>query len=209
MNKFRNLLIRSLAQPRSWLRAVTQRHRLETEMEAELSNHLEDLTADLIRTGFPTTEAARRARVALGSTVVHKDGMRASLGLRLWDDLGADLRYAVRRLRRSPGFTCVAAISLALAIGANTTIFSVARRLLLDRLNVPQAEELKLFHWVGDKHVAVNNMWGAQDADSGGMGGTAFSPTRRRRSGARMRPAKVSEEVGASRLKNSLSPGVS
>ena len=175
MIKFRNLLIRSLAQSRSWFRAVTQRHRLETEMEAELSNHLEDLTADLTRAGFPKTEAARRARVALGSTVVHKDGMRASLGLRLWDDLGADLRYAVRRLRRSPGFTCVAAISLALAIGANTTIFSVARRLLLDRLNVPQAEELKLFHWVGDKHVAVNNMWGAQDADSGGMGGTSFT----------------------------------
>jgi predicted permease len=175
MKRVAVFLMSLLAQPQSWWRAVTRRDRLEAEMEAELSNHLENLTADFIRSGFAPAEARRRAHIALGSAAVHKDGMRASLGLRLWDDLGADLRYAARRLRRSPGFTCVAAVSLALAIGANTTIFSVAKRLLLDRLNVPQAEQLRLFHWVGDKHVAITNMWGMPDAASGGMGGTSFS----------------------------------
>ena len=175
MNSLRRFFYRISTELRSWLRAVSERERLEAEMEAELSNHLESLTADFIRSGFSPADARRRAHIALGSEVVHKDGMRASLGLRLWDDLGADLRYAARRLRRSPGFTCVAAVSLALAIGANTTIFSVAKRLLLDRLNVPQAEQLRLFHWVGDKHDAITNMWGMPDAASGGMGGTSFS----------------------------------
>src|ERR1700728_1207212 len=173
MNSLRRFFYRIARELRSWLRAVTQRDRLEAEMEAELAEHLESLIADLVRAGHSPPDARRRARIALGSPVAHKDGMRASLGLGLWDDLGADLRYAARRLRISPGFTCVAAFSLALAIGANTTIFSVAKRLLLDRLTVPQAEQLLLFHWVGDKHVAVNNMWGAPDATSGGMGGTS------------------------------------
>ena len=175
MNAIYRLLMRLLTQASSWFRAVSQRGRLEDEMEAELTGHLESMTTDLMRAGYSRSEAARLARIALGSAAVHKEGMRASLGLRLWDDLGADLRYGARRLRRSPGFTCIAAFSLALAIGANTTIFSVAKRLLLDRLNVPQAEQLRLFHWTGDKHVAVNNMWGAPDADSGGMGGTSFT----------------------------------
>jgi predicted permease len=171
----RSMIARILTEPRSWFRAVIRRDLLEAEMEAELINHLENLTLDMVRAGYSPHEARRRARIALGSTVVHKDAMRSSLGLRFYDNLAADLRYAARRLRRSPGFTCVAAFSLALAIGANTTIFSVAKQLLLDRLNVPQAEQLRLFHWVGDKHVAVNNMWGAPDPATGGMGGTSFT----------------------------------
>jgi hypothetical protein len=112
-------------------------------MEAELDGHLESLTADLMRAGYSRSEAGRRARIALGSSVVHKDEMRASLGLRMWDELGADLRYAARRLQRSIGFTAVAAVSLAMAIGANTTIFSLAKQLLYERLAVPHAAELR------------------------------------------------------------------
>src|SRR6202453_4645913 len=149
--------VRLLAAPRSWFRSQVWRGRLEDEMELEWAEHLECLAADLMRAGFSAREAKRRARIALGSTVVHKDAMRASLGLRLMDELGADVGYGIRLLRKSPGFTAIAAISLALAIGANTTIFSVAKRLLLDRLDVPRADELRLLHWVGDKHVAINN----------------------------------------------------
>src|SRR5580692_12674283 len=152
---------RLFAQPRSWWRAVTQRDRLEAEMEAELADHLENLTVDLVRAGFSPAEARRRARIALGSTVVHKDDMRASLGLRIVDEFAADLRYAYRRLARSRGFTVVAALSLALAIGANTTIFSLAKQLLYERLAVPYAANLRLLAWTGTKaHVAVHNIWG-------------------------------------------------
>jgi predicted permease len=144
-------------------------------MEAELAFHLEKLTADLVHAGHAPAEAARQARMALGAPTVHKEGMRASLGLRWWDEFSADLRYGARILRKSPGFTAIAASSLALAIGANSTIYSVGKRLLLDRLDVPQADQLRLFHWVGDQHVAVTNLWGMGDNVRGGMGTTSFS----------------------------------
>jgi len=97
--------------------------------------------------------------------------------LRLWDEFGADLRYAARRLRRSLGFTAVATVSLALAIGANTTIFSLAKQLLYDRLAVPNAENLRLLSWTGtEEHVAVHGIWGDYEPLPGGrVTSTAFS----------------------------------
>jgi len=159
----------------SWFRAIFRRDELEERMESELECHREILTRDLIRSGFSPDAAARRARIALGPMLKHKEEMRASLGLHWWDEVVADLRYGMRILFKSPGFTSLAVLSLALAIGANTTIFSIAKRLLLDRLDVPHPEELRLFHWAADKHVAVSNMWGISDDTSTGMGGTSFS----------------------------------
>jgi predicted permease len=71
-----------------------------------------------------------------------------------------DLRYAFRQLRKSPGFTAIAVISLALAIGANTTIFSFANQMLYVRLGVPHPEQLRLLTVTGDEHMAVHNFWG-------------------------------------------------
>jgi predicted permease len=142
-------------------------------MEAELAAHVELLTADLIRSGHSPADASRQARIALGPSLVHREGMRASLGLRWVDELCADLRYCVRILAKSPGFTAIAAVSLALAIGANTTIFSVARQLLYQRLAVPRAEELRLLRWNGDGKEAVQGMWG--DFDSAPGSGTTSS----------------------------------
>jgi predicted permease len=174
--KLRSMLASLLAQPRSWFRAVLRRNRLEAEMEAELASHLEALTADLIRAGHTPAEAARRARIALGPALVHKEGMRASLGLRWWDELRADLRYGVRVLRKSPGFTAIAALSLALAIGANTTIFSVAKSLLYDQLNVPHPEQLRMLRWNGNGNVVVHGMWGDFDSTpQHGMTSSVFS----------------------------------
>ncbi len=160
----------------SWLRALVYRSRLEADIEAELADHLDRLTADLIRAGHPPKEAARSARVALGPALKTKEDMRASLGLRWWDELCADLRFAVRILRKSPGFTTIAAVSLALAIGANTAIFSLTKSVLYDRLSVPHPEQLRALKWhsVGDS--AVHGMWGDFDpAPEGGMQGTIFS----------------------------------
>ena len=161
---FRTLGSSIVARVTSWARAVIHRGRLEAEMEAELATHLESLIADLIRAGQSPAEATRNARIALGSALTTREGMRASLGLRWWDELWADLRYGVRILRKSPGFTAIAVGSLALAIGANTTIFSVAKQLLYERLNVPHAEELRLLRWKGDDHEAVHGMWGDWDS---------------------------------------------
>jgi predicted permease len=168
------MLSQMIARFRSWFHAITHRSRLESDMEAELADHLEHLTADLIRAGHSPKEAARRARVALGPALKTKEDMRASLGLRWCDELAADLRFAVRILRKSPGFTAIAAVSLALAIGANTAIFSLTKSLLYDQLGVPHAEQLRLLRWAGGEHNAVHNMWG--DFDSAPDGGTVGGP---------------------------------
>jgi len=166
----RSFFARVVAQPKSWLRAVAQRSHLEAEMEAELACHLDALTADLVRAGHSPDEAARRARIALGAATVAKEGMRASLGLRWWDEFWADLRYGARILRKNPGFTAIAATSLALAIGANTTIFSVAKGVLYDRLGVPYPEQLRVLGWNGDEHTAVHSFWSSFAAGDAGMG---------------------------------------
>ena len=146
-------------------------------MEDEFGHHLEARTADLIRAGCTAEEAARRARVELGPALMHKEEMRTSLGLRWMDELAGDLRYSARMLRKSPGFTAIAATSLALAIGANTTIFSVAKQLLYERLAVPDAENLRLLAWTGtENHVAVHHVWGDWDPLPGGrVASTVFS----------------------------------
>jgi len=172
----RHLVAQFRSQLRSWSRVMTHRSRLEAEMDSELAFHLEQLTADLIRAGQSPTEAARNARIALGPALIHKEEMRASLGLRWWDEFWTDLRYGVRILEKSPGFTLIAATSLALAIGANTTIFSLAKSLLYQRLGVPQAQQLRLLRWTGDEHNTVHEMWGEFDPiPGGGMRGAVFS----------------------------------
>lgn len=166
-----------LARAKSWLRAATSRTRLENEMDEELAFHLESYTQELIRRGLTPEEAARQARIELGGVTTQKEKMRASLGLRLWDDLRADLRYAARMLAKSPGFTAVAIGSLALGIGANTVIFTAAQHMLLDRLDVPHSEQLRLLEWTEPQDGVVQDMWGSS-VDLGGGGGqrsAAFS----------------------------------
>jgi len=155
-----SFLTRKAAELRSWLHSITHRRNLEAEMEAELANHLENRTEDLIRTGHTPQEAARIARVELGPALKHKEDMRASLGLRFFDELFADLRYAARLLRKSPSFTLIAAGSLALAIGANATIFAVGKQILYGRVAVPHPEELRILHWVSDSKAPGFGGWG-------------------------------------------------
>lgn len=162
---------------RTWLRAVTFRARLEREMDEELEFHLESYAQEMMRRGVAPEEATRRARMELGNVVTQKEKMRESLGLRLWDDLRADLRYAVRMLAKSPGFTAIAIGSLALGIGANTAIFSMTRTALFESLPVWHPEELRLLHWsVRGVNQPMNDIYGnVYKGEGGTTNSTTFS----------------------------------
>jgi len=164
------------ARLKSFLRSATHRNRLEQDIDAEIRFHLEARTDDLIRQGFPSAEAARRAHLEFGAVEPHKDSIRKSLNLRWLDDLRADALHATRILRKSPGFTIIAVASLGLAIGANTTIFSFANQMLFVQLGVPHPEQLRSLVITGSKQqTAIHDLWGAYYHDGDGFRSTSYS----------------------------------
>jgi predicted permease len=157
-----------IAKIRSYVDSLLHRSRREDEIADELQFHVESRAADLERGGLTSAEALRRARVEFGGVETHRAEIRASLGLRWMDELSGDLRYAWRMLWRSKGFTAVAIGSLALGIGANTIIFSLAKGVLLDRLAVPHPEQLRLFELSKNDQSPVNVFWGGQSMGADG-----------------------------------------
>ena len=127
---------------RSLFRVLTSRRDFEDGMTEELRFHIEQYADDLVRSGVPPEEAARRARIEFGGLNSVKEECREARGLHLFDELGRQLRYAARLLRKTPGFTATALLTLAVCLGANLTIFAVIDSILLRPLPFPDAGRL-------------------------------------------------------------------
>jgi predicted permease len=124
------------------LRSLFRRNDVEGELSDEIRLHLEMETEDLIRQGRTRDAARREARMSLGGIDQTKEECRDARGTRLLENVLRDVRYGIRSLARTPGFTAVAILSLAVGIGANTAIFSVVNGVLLKPLPFPDAERL-------------------------------------------------------------------
>jgi hypothetical protein len=127
---------------RSLFRVLTSRRDFEEGMAEELRFHIQQYADDLVRSGVAPEEAQRRARMEFGGLNSVKGDCREARGVSLFDELERELRYAVRLLRKSPGFTITALLTLALCFGANLTIFAAIDSILLRPLPFPEANRL-------------------------------------------------------------------
>ncbi|MDQ1450697.1 MAG: hypothetical protein QOK38_563 [Acidobacteriaceae bacterium] len=113
-----------------------------SDIEEELRSHQQAYAEDLMRQGLTAEEAQRKARIDLGQPATQNETYRAAVGLRIFDELGGDIRYGLRALRRNPGFAAVAVLSLALGIGATTAMFSLIYAVLLHPFPYADADRI-------------------------------------------------------------------
>jgi putative ABC transport system permease protein len=124
------------------LRSLFRRKVVEEELDDELRFHLEQQVDSYVRAGMPRDEAIRRARLAFGGLDEIKEAHRDARGIGILSHLGRDLRHGVRQCHRSPGFSVLAVLCLGLAIGVNTSIFSVLNSVLFRPMPVEAPERL-------------------------------------------------------------------
>jgi putative ABC transport system permease protein len=144
----------SLRQMFQRIRAVFGHAQLDRDLEEEMAAHLEFAVEENVRRGMSASEARRRALIDFGGATQARELHREARGLPLLETLFQDLRYTLRMLAKSPGFTVVAVLTLALGIGANTAIFGMANTVLFQHLPVRAANRLVVI-WINN----LKNGW--------------------------------------------------
>ncbi len=127
---------------RSFFRVLSRRREFEDGMTEELRFHIEQYTDELVRAGMSPEKAARLAQQELGGLANVKSDCREAFGVHLFDEFRRELSYAARLLRKTPGFTATALLTLAVCLGANLTIFAVIDSVLLRPLPFPDSYKL-------------------------------------------------------------------
>jgi putative ABC transport system permease protein len=126
----------------NWMRQLLFRRRLYNDLSAEIQEHLEEKAAELIAAGMPRAQAMAAARREFGNCALLEERGREVWQWRLLESLWRDVRLVLRHLRHHPGFTVTVVLTLALAIGANTAVFSMVDALLLRALPYPEPQRL-------------------------------------------------------------------
>lgn len=142
----------------SRLRTMFRRDRIASEMEEELRLHLDQSTELMIRRGMAPDAARLAARRAMGNTTVMAEDARAARGTSAIDDVRRDVQYALRALTRTPGFTAVVIVTLALGFGVNGALFAVLKRAMSPTSIADAGTWLRIpDHWSWEDYLRISN----------------------------------------------------